>query len=69
MTASSPSQRVADLAERYWQMECHELPLTAAMAGVVLPDAVLSSALDVFEEKLKDMQLYLSHELSDRGGH
>jgi len=41
MTASSPSQRVADLAERYWQLECHELPLTAAMAGVVLPDAVL----------------------------
>ena len=41
MTAGSPSQRVADLAERYWQLECHELPLTAAMAGVVLPDAVL----------------------------
>ncbi len=35
------SERVADLAARYWQFECHELPLTAAMAGVELPDAVL----------------------------
>jgi uncharacterized protein (DUF885 family) len=41
MTASSPSQCVADLAQRYWQFECHELPLTAAMAGVELPDARL----------------------------
>jgi uncharacterized protein (DUF885 family) len=41
MTAVSPSQQVADLAQRFWQLECHELPLTAAMAGVVLPDAVL----------------------------
>ncbi len=41
MTAGGPSQLVADLAERYWQLECHELPLTAAMAGVALPDAVL----------------------------
>jgi uncharacterized protein (DUF885 family) len=39
--ADSPSRRLADLAERYWQFECHELPLTAAMAGVALPDAVL----------------------------
>jgi uncharacterized protein (DUF885 family) len=38
---SNPSQRLAALAERYWQLECHELPLTAAMAGVTLPDAVL----------------------------
>jgi uncharacterized protein (DUF885 family) len=41
MTATSPPQLVADLAERYWQLECHELPLTAAIAGVALPDAVL----------------------------
>ncbi len=41
MTAGRPSQQVADLAQRYWQLECHELPLTAAMAGVALPDAVL----------------------------
>ena len=42
MTApSSASLRLADLAERYWQFECHELPLTAALAGVALPDAVL----------------------------
>ncbi|MFN0184943.1 MAG: DUF885 domain-containing protein [Aquabacterium sp.] len=41
MTAGNPSQLLADLAERYWQLECHELPLTAAMAGVALPDAVL----------------------------
>ncbi len=39
--ASSPSQPLAALAERYWQFECHELPLAAAMAGVTLPDAVL----------------------------
>lgn len=39
--ASSPSQALADLAERYWRFECHELPLTAAMAGAALPDAVL----------------------------
>jgi uncharacterized protein (DUF885 family) len=37
----NPSESVAALAERYWQLECHELPLTAAMAGVPLPDAVL----------------------------
>ena len=45
MTAGNcPSHRLddlADLAERYWQFECHELPLSAAMAGVALPDAVL----------------------------
>lgn len=37
----NPSQPLAALAERYWQFECHELPLTAAMAGVALPDTVL----------------------------
>ena len=37
----NPSQQLADLAERYWRLECDELPLTAAMAGVTLPDAVL----------------------------
>jgi uncharacterized protein (DUF885 family) len=41
MTAGSTSQLLAHLADRYWQLECHELPLTAAMAGVALPDAVL----------------------------
>ena len=45
--AESPSlhpaelAELADLAELYWQFECHELPLTAAMAGVQLPDAIL----------------------------
>ena len=51
--ANSPSLVLADeavqadkanlsqLAELYWQFECHELPLTAAMAGAPLPDAVL----------------------------
>jgi uncharacterized protein (DUF885 family) len=38
---TTPSEQLAALAERYWQLECHELPLTAAMAGVTLPDAVL----------------------------
>jgi uncharacterized protein (DUF885 family) len=41
MTVGRPSQQVADLAERYWRLECHELPLTAALAGVKLPDAML----------------------------
>lgn len=41
MTTGTPSAALADLAERYWRFECHELPLTAAMAGVPLPDAVL----------------------------
>ncbi len=46
-TSSEPSRRLADsadladLAERYWQFECHELPLSAALAGVRLADAVL----------------------------
>ena len=35
------SARLAALAERYWRFECHEMPLTAAMAGEALPDAVL----------------------------
>lgn len=37
----APSQQLAELAERYWQFECQELPLSAAMAGVALPDAML----------------------------
>jgi uncharacterized protein (DUF885 family) len=48
MNAGRPSQCVAEIAERYWQLECHELPLTAAMAGVALPDAVL------FRESIDD---------------
>jgi uncharacterized protein (DUF885 family) len=39
--AKATKTALADLAERYWQFECHELPLTAVMAGVALPDAVL----------------------------
>ncbi len=39
--ADSPARQLADLAGRYWQFECYELPLSAAMAGVALPDAVL----------------------------
>ena len=40
MTDSAP-QRLADLAERYWQFECEETPLTAALANLPLPDATL----------------------------
>ncbi|MCA2997882.1 MAG: DUF885 domain-containing protein [Rhodocyclaceae bacterium] len=40
-TLESPAQRLAALAARYWELECRELPLTAALAGIALPDAVL----------------------------
>jgi uncharacterized protein (DUF885 family) len=67
MTADSPSQRVADLAERYWQLECHELPLTAAMAGVALPDAVLfrESADDHARRKRRAEELLAEAERVD----
>jgi uncharacterized protein (DUF885 family) len=32
---------LADLARRYWQFECHEMPLTGVLAGQAIPDAVL----------------------------
>ena len=32
---------LADLAERYWRFECHEIPLSAALAGQATNDAVL----------------------------
>ncbi len=38
---TSNSALLAELAERYWRFECHEMPLTAALAGQSLPDAVL----------------------------
>ncbi|MFN9448141.1 MAG: DUF885 domain-containing protein [Rubrivivax sp.] len=34
-------QALATLAERYWAFECHELPLSAVLAGQTLDDAVL----------------------------
>jgi uncharacterized protein (DUF885 family) len=34
-------QALAALAERYWAFECHELPLSAVLAGQTLQDAVL----------------------------
>jgi uncharacterized protein (DUF885 family) len=37
----SPAQDLEALAERYWQFECHEMPLTGVLAGQALPDAVL----------------------------
>ncbi len=38
MTAS---QELADLAARYWRFECHEIPLSGALAGQATCDAVL----------------------------
>jgi uncharacterized protein (DUF885 family) len=40
-TTFSTAARIADLAKRYWQFECYELPLFAVLAGEKLPDAVL----------------------------
>lgn len=37
----TPSEALADLAERYWQFECHEIPLSAVLAGQPTADAVL----------------------------
>ncbi len=43
-------QALAALAERYWAFECHELPLSAVLAGQTLQDAVL------FRESAADHQ-------------
>ena len=52
---TSVSQDLADLAERYWQFECREIPLAAALAGQATVDAVL------FRESAAD------HARRDRG--
>ena len=39
--AAQASRDLADLAERYWRFECHEIPLSAALAGQPLADGVL----------------------------
>ena len=41
MNASTPADTLADLAARYWRFLCHELPMTAVMAGEATSDAVL----------------------------
>ncbi len=46
--SNSPAARLSALADRYWRFECHEIPLSAALAGEELPDAV------VFRESLAD---------------
>ena len=43
-------QALAALAKRYWAFECHELPLSAVLAGQTLQDAVL------FRESAADHQ-------------
>ena len=43
-------QALAALAERYWAFECHELPLSAVLAGQTLHDAML------FRESAADHQ-------------
>jgi uncharacterized protein (DUF885 family) len=49
-TDQTAPQALAALAERYWAFECHELPLSAVLAGQALPDAVL------FRESAADHQ-------------
>lgn len=60
---SPNSALLADLAERYWQFECREMPLTAALAGKPTPDAVLfrESQID-YERRARDAG-YLLDEL------
>ncbi|MBK8597830.1 MAG: DUF885 domain-containing protein [Holophagales bacterium] len=41
MSAAPPSAVLADLAARHWEFLCHELPLTAVLAGESTPDSVL----------------------------
>jgi uncharacterized protein (DUF885 family) len=38
---NTAAQALADLAERYWRFECHEIPLSAALAGQPMADGVL----------------------------
>lgn len=49
-TDQTASPALTALAERYWAFECHELPLSAVLAGQTLPDAVL------FRESAADHQ-------------
>ncbi len=65
--APTPAARLAALAERYWQFERHEMPLTAAMAGEALPDAVLfrESAADHARRHAKAGELLAEAEAFD----
>jgi len=50
MNEQTAQQALAALAEHYWAFECHELPLSAVLAGQTLHDAVL------FRESAADHQ-------------
>lgn len=41
MSTVPPAAALADLAARHWRFLCHELPLTAVLAGESTPDPVL----------------------------
>jgi uncharacterized protein (DUF885 family) len=41
MTNEEKSRALADMANRFWQFECRQWPLTAALAGEILDDTVL----------------------------
>ncbi|MFN9279270.1 MAG: DUF885 domain-containing protein [Betaproteobacteria bacterium] len=49
-TAAQARAALAALADQYWAFECHALPLSAVLAGQLLPDAVL------FRESATDHQ-------------
>ncbi|MCE9657573.1 MAG: DUF885 domain-containing protein [Burkholderiales bacterium] len=65
----NPQQQLAELAERYWQFECEETPLTAALANVPLPDAVLfrESATDWARRDRRAGELQHALEAIDEG--
>jgi len=62
--------QLAELAERYWQFECEETPLTAALANVPLPDATLfrESADDWARRDRRAAELQQALEAIDEGG-
>lgn len=55
MTRQTAPQALAVLAEHYWAFECHELPLSAVLAGQTLQDTVL------FRESAADHQRRDTH--------
>jgi uncharacterized protein (DUF885 family) len=69
MTGQTASQALAALAERYWAFECHELPLSAALAGQKLQDPMLfrESAADHQRRDTDAGQLLTQAEQIDTG--
>ena len=68
-TAVTPSGALATLAERYWRFECQEMPLSAALAGAKLDDAVLfrESPLDHARRDARAGELLVELQAIDAG--